>query len=38
MQDITIDSSELWDYCEENEDELLSAVLLASFSLRISSR
>lgn len=24
MQDITIDSSELWDYCEENEDELLT--------------
>ena len=24
MRDITIDSSELWDYCEENEDELLT--------------
>lgn len=25
MQDIMIDSSELWDYCEENEDTLLTA-------------
>lgn len=25
MQDIMIDSSELWDYCEENEDILLTA-------------
>lgn len=24
MQDIIIDSSELWDYCEENEDTLLT--------------
>ena len=24
MQDIMIDSSELWDYCEENEDTLLT--------------
>ena len=25
MQEIMIDSSELWDYCEENEDTLLTA-------------